>query len=81
LAALTAQGCPAQDVDAWLRHAGRLDDRLFRPYVTLFLLDLMSELGQAFNGNESPSSPHQCAMQHAFDDSVALTRSSTRRQR
>ena len=71
LAVLTAQGGPAQYVSAWLRHAGRPDDRLFRMYVTLFLLDLMSEHGQAFNGNEHPSSPRERAsLQGCFDRSL-----------
>ena len=49
------------------------DDRLFRLYVTLFLLDLMSEHGQVFNGNQRPSSPEaRAALQYAFDSSVAL---------
>jgi len=43
--------------DHWLKQAGHRDDRLFRLYVALCLLDFMSEQGQAFNGNESPSSP------------------------
>jgi len=40
----------------WMKHAGHRDDRLFRLYVALCLLDFMSEQGQVFNGNESPSS-------------------------
>jgi len=40
-----------------LRNAGQPDDRLFRLYVALFLLDLTSEHGQRFNGNEPVSSP------------------------
>jgi aminoglycoside phosphotransferase len=76
LAALTAQDGPVQYVSAWLRRAGLEDDRLFRMYVTLFLLDLMSEHGQVFNGNERPSSPEaRAALQHAFDRSVALIQS------
>ncbi len=73
LAALSAQGGPVQYVSAWLRHAGMADDLLFRLYVTLFLLDLMSEHGQVFNGNQRPSSPEaRAALQYAFDSNVAL---------
>jgi Ser/Thr protein kinase RdoA (MazF antagonist) len=76
LAVLTAQGGPRQYVSAWLRHAGMSDDRLFRMYVTLFLLDLMSEHGQVFNGNEHPSSPQdRAALQRVFDRSLAFIRS------
>lgn len=46
---------------AWQRHAGWVDDRLFRLYVALFLLDLMGEHGQIFNGNERPSQPNERA--------------------
>lgn len=75
LAVLTAQGGPAQYVSAWLQHAGLTDDRLFQMYVLLFLLDLMSEHGQVFNGNQRPSSPQdRAALQQVFDRSVALIR-------
>lgn len=75
LAVLTAQGGPARYVSALLRHAGRPDDRLFRMYVTLFLLDLMSEHGQAFNGNERPSSPRERAsLQGCFERSLERIR-------
>ena len=77
LAVLMAQGSPARYVSAWLQHAGLSDDRLFRMYVVLFLLDLMSEHGQMFNGNQRPTSPEaRAALQYAFDRSVALIRSS-----
>jgi hypothetical protein len=56
LAVLTVQRGPLQYVSAWLRQAGLSEDRLFRLYVTLFLLDLMAEHGQVFNGNQRPSS-------------------------
>jgi len=76
LAVLTAQGGPAQYVSAWLRHAGLSDDRLFRMYVLIFLLDLMSEHGQVFNGNQRPSSPEdRAALQRAFDRGAARVRS------
>jgi hypothetical protein len=35
--------------------AGHGDDPLFRLYVAMFLVDLMSEHGQRFNGNERAS--------------------------
>ena len=57
LAVLMAQDGPIGYVTAWLRHAGQTDDRVFRFYVSVFLLDLMSEHGQTFNGNEHPSTP------------------------
>jgi hypothetical protein len=44
LAALTASGGPTRYVDAWMNAAGFQDDRLFRLYVVLFLIDFMSEL-------------------------------------
>jgi len=37
--------------------AGHAADDAFRLYVALFLLDLMAEHGQVFNGNETPSRP------------------------
>jgi aminoglycoside phosphotransferase (APT) family kinase protein len=76
LAVLTAQGGPARYVSAWLEQAGLSDDRLFQMCVILFLLDLMSEHGQVFNGNQRSSSPEdRAALQQAFDRSVALLRS------
>lgn len=75
LAALTAQRGPLQYVSAWLRHAGLSDDRLFRLYVTLFLLDLMAEHGQVFNDNQRPSSPQARAeLEQSFNDSLRLIR-------
>jgi hypothetical protein len=55
MAVLLAHGGPEAYVSAWLRHLGLRDDGLFRLYVSIFLLDLMSEHGQSFNGNEMPS--------------------------
>jgi aminoglycoside phosphotransferase len=75
LAVLIAQGGPAQYVSAWLLQAGLSEDRLFQIYVLIFLLDLMSEHGQVFNGNQLPSSPEdRAALQQAFDRYVALIR-------
>jgi aminoglycoside phosphotransferase len=59
LAALLNWGGPTAYVDAWLQHAGARDDRLFRVYVLVFLVDFMSEHGQVFNGNQRPSEPHE----------------------
>jgi Ser/Thr protein kinase RdoA (MazF antagonist) len=56
LAALTAFGGPTHYVDAWMKSAGYEDDRIFRLYVALFIVDFMSEHGQAFNDNPVPSS-------------------------
>lgn len=75
LAALTAQRGPLQYVSAWLRQAGWSDDRLFRLYVTLFLLDLMAEHGQVFNGNQIPSSPQARAeLMQSFNSSLRFIR-------
>lgn len=66
-AVLLAYGGPSGYVVAWLRHAGQADDRLFRLYVGMFLLDLMSEHGQTFNGNQQPSRPEaRTALLRAF---------------
>jgi aminoglycoside phosphotransferase len=63
LAVLLAFGGPVEYVSSWMRQAGHRDDRLFQLYVALFLLDLMSEHGQVFNGNQSPSTPEARARQ------------------
>lgn len=52
LAAIEAFGGSHSYVAAWMRLAGFRDDRLFRTYVALFVLDFLSEQGTAFNGNE-----------------------------
>jgi aminoglycoside phosphotransferase len=73
LAALAARGGPTSYVAAWLRNAGQSDDRLFRLYVVLFLLDFMSEHGQTFNGNEQASSPEARArLSQAFAGAIAV---------
>jgi aminoglycoside phosphotransferase len=75
LAVLTAQRGPLQYVSAWLRHARWSDDRLFRLYVTLFLLDLMAEHGQVFNGNQRSSSPQARAeLEQSFNHSLGFIR-------
>ena len=73
LAVLTAYGGPVQYVSAWLRHAGRPDDPIFRLYVGLFILDLMAEHGQVFNGNELPSDDEaRAALRKAFENNLGL---------
>jgi hypothetical protein len=57
LAVLCARGGPVGYVESWMRAADQCDDVLFRLYVALFLVDLMGEHGQRFNGNERASSP------------------------
>jgi aminoglycoside phosphotransferase len=56
LASLMASGSPTRYVDAWMDAAGYRNDRIFRLYVALFLVDFMSEHGQEFNGNAPASS-------------------------
>jgi hypothetical protein len=73
LAALIAVGGSAGYVSAWMRHAGHADDHVFRLYVGLFLLDLMSEHGQSFNGNVRPSTPDgRAALNRAFAGNLHL---------
>jgi hypothetical protein len=68
LAPLMAYAGPESYVSAWLQHADQADDRTFRLYVSLFLLDLMSEHGHVFNGNIAPSTPKECtALRQAFE--------------
>ena len=74
LAALLAYGGPIKYVSAWLQHAEKPDDPIFRLYVSLFLLDLMAEHGQVYNGNERPSAAEERAsLQQAFQDSLRFT--------
>lgn len=56
-AVLRARGEATSYVEAWMPAAGQHDDRVFRLYVALFLVDFMGEHGQRFNGNERPSTP------------------------
>lgn len=62
LAALTSMSGPKHYVDYWMQAAGHRNDHIFRLYVALFLLDLMSEHGHVFNGNEKPSTPEARAV-------------------
>ena len=76
LAVLMATGGPQPYVAAWLRHAGARDDEIFRLYVAAFLLDLMSEHGHAFNGNETPSTAKaRSSLLAAFTDNLPLLQS------
>lgn len=52
LAASIVRGLPDEYAARLLHHGGHPDDWLFRFYVAVYLLDLMSEHGQDFNGNE-----------------------------
>ena len=71
LAVVMAYGGPVNYVSAWLHHAGRRDDQVFRLYVAAYLLDLMGEHGQVFNGNERPSLPEErTALRKAFEESL-----------
>jgi aminoglycoside phosphotransferase (APT) family kinase protein len=71
LAVLLAYGGPTRYVDYWLEAAGQRDDDLFRLYVAVFLLDLMGEHGQVFNGNQRPSQPEARAkLLGVFEESL-----------
>src|SRR5713101_2471634 len=61
LASLLASGGPVEYVKAWMCRAGYQDDRIFRLYIALFLVDFMSEHGQSFNGNQRPSNEQERA--------------------
>jgi len=56
LASLMVSGGPTHYVDAWMNWGNYRNDRIFRLYVALFIVDFMSEHGQAFNGNALASS-------------------------
>lgn len=56
LASLMVFDGPTRYVDAWMNLASYRYDRIFRLYVALFIVDFMSEHGQAFNGNVLTSS-------------------------
>jgi aminoglycoside phosphotransferase (APT) family kinase protein len=68
LAVLLARQGPVAYVEHWMRAAGQEDDGLFRLYVAMFLVDLIGEHGQRFNGNAQRSTPQQRArLLRAFD--------------
>lgn len=54
-AVLMMMAWPEQYARYWMEAAGQAEDEVFRLYIALFLLDLMAEHGQVFNGNEKPS--------------------------
>jgi hypothetical protein len=67
-ASLMARGYPTSYVSAWLKHSRQPEDEVFRLYVSLFLLDLMSENGHTFNSNQTASTPEaRATLLHAFD--------------
>ncbi len=67
LAVLLGYGGPTEYVDAWMSFSNHCDDQLFRLYVVMFLVDLMAEHGQQFNGNERPSDPiRRAGLTNAF---------------
>ncbi len=71
--ALSGYGGPIRYVEHWLRHAGAEDDAMFRLYVALFLLDLMGEHSNVFNGNQRPSTPQaRASLIRALDANVRL---------
>ncbi|WP_158602127.1 phosphotransferase [Pararobbsia silviterrae] len=55
LTASMVKGLPCIYAHGLLHHGGYSDDRIFRLYVAVYLLDLMSEHGHRFNGNERES--------------------------
>jgi aminoglycoside phosphotransferase len=69
LASMLACGGPTSYVSAWLRYADQRDDTTFQLYVAVFLLDLMSEHGHAFNGNMRRSTAEdRLALRNALED-------------
>jgi len=75
LAVLLARDGPLDYVEHWMRAAGHHDDALFRLYVALFLVDLMGEHGQRFNGNEARSTPEaRGRLLNAFEKAVSSAR-------
>jgi len=73
LASLAAFGGPVRYVDAWMKSAHHRDDRLFRLYVALFIVDFMSEHGQALNDNPPPSSTgDRNRLRRVFAESLQL---------
>jgi hypothetical protein len=72
LASLLASRGPTTYVDSWMQHAGHRDDPMFRLYVALFLVDLMSEHGQRFNDNAPHSTESRRAiLREAFAEAVS----------
>jgi aminoglycoside phosphotransferase (APT) family kinase protein len=61
LAVLLAHAGPVAYVEHWMRAAGQEEDGLFCLYVAMFLVDLIGEHGQRFNGNAQRSTAQQRA--------------------
>jgi aminoglycoside phosphotransferase len=59
LASLIVMDGPTHYVDTMMNLASYRYDKIFHLYVALFIVDFMSEHGQAFNGNALPSSPER----------------------
>ncbi len=59
--AMLVHGGPLDYVRTWMALAGHRRDSVFQFYVTVFLLDFMSEHGTTFNGNEAASRPEDRA--------------------
>jgi aminoglycoside phosphotransferase (APT) family kinase protein len=59
LASLMVMDGPIHYVDTWMNLAGYRYDKIFQLYVALFIVDFMSEHGQAFNGNVLASLPER----------------------
>jgi aminoglycoside phosphotransferase len=73
LASLMVSDGPTHYVDAWMNLASYRYDRIFRLYVALFIVDFMSEHGQAFNGNVLTSSAeHRNRLLRIFTDQLRL---------
>ncbi|MFL9988096.1 phosphotransferase family protein [Paraburkholderia sediminicola] len=73
-AVIHAYGGQQQYVSAWLRHAGQAEDSLFQLYVAVFLLHLMSDQGQTFNGEGRPCSPQgRAILLRAFRETLGST--------
>ncbi|MDE2487007.1 MAG: aminoglycoside phosphotransferase family protein [Alphaproteobacteria bacterium] len=67
-----ARGGPVEYVELWRRRAGWREDALFRFYVAFCLADFMSEHGQRFNGNTTPSTHEDRAqLMRAFEAAAA----------
>jgi aminoglycoside phosphotransferase (APT) family kinase protein len=74
LASLMAFGGPTHYVDAWMNAADCRNDRVFRLYITLFLVDFMSEHGHEFNGNMLQSSANcRNRLLRVFTESLRCT--------
>jgi aminoglycoside phosphotransferase (APT) family kinase protein len=70
LAVLMVFGGPQSYVAAWLRRASAADDEIFRLYVNLFVLDLMSEQGHVFNGDRlTPTAALRASFMRAYRES------------